>query len=223
MDGQGTGGASGEESLKKSATTQAAESENEVEESDRTDAAQPSSFGEATTATSGASAADDSRSAEPAEIQQLQSELERLQAEKKSLEDQFLRLRAEFENFRRRTRQEAEERREWAAANLVSALLPVVDNLERATQVTKDGERAPQSFVEGVELVRKQLLGELERAGLKAIEAVGSPFDPNLHEAVLHEESDEYPDGHVIEEFQRGYTLGDKVLRASMVKVAKGT
>lgn len=218
MDGQDKGSAAGDGSF--DANTPAGASES--------DAAASSATAEAGTGASeqddvSPEAGRDQPECSEEAVHALQAELEQMQARNKELEEQQLRLRAEFENFRRRTRREAEEQRQWAAANLVSALLPVVDNLERATQMTGEREQAPQSFVDGVDLVRKQLVGELERVGLQAIEAAGQPFDPNLHEAVLHEETDEHPDGHVIEELQRGYVLGDKVLRPSVVKVAKGT
>lgn len=156
-------------------------------------------------------------------VDTLKADLERILAEKTALEDQHLRLRAEFENFRRRTRQEADELRKRAAQDLVEALLPVIDNLERATLSTEAAEGVPESFVSGIEMIYKQFLSELEKVGLQKIEAVGTPFDPGLHEAVLHEETEEHPDGHVMEELRRGYIFADRVIRPSMVKVAKGS
>src|SRR5690606_34036469 len=122
-------------------------------------------------------------------------------------------LRAEFDNYRRRTRQEVEEIRARAAEGLVIQLLPVVDNLERAVAAGAGAEQDPKAFVEGVEMVLKQFLLELAKVGVRPVEALGNPFDPNFHEAVMYEESDEGPEGTVIEEFQKGYVLNDKVLR----------
>lgn len=137
------------------------------------------------------------------------------------LRDQYLRLRAEFENFRRRTRSEVEAIKARAAEDLVAALLPVIDNLERATDSARKTEGAPKALVDGVDMVLRQILGELAAVGVARIDALGAPFDPNLHEAVAYEESDEHPEGHVIEVFQTGYSLNEKVLRPSMVKVAR--
>lgn len=154
-------------------------------------------------------------------LDQLQQDLDAEKERTKEVEDRYLRLRAEFDNYRRRTRQEVDDIRARAAEGLAAALLPVVDNLERAAAFGGEGHD-PKSLAEGVELVLKQLLMELGKVGVEPIEAAGKPFDPNLHEAVAHEESDESPEGTVIEELQKGYVLNDKVLRPSMVKVAKG-
>lgn len=157
------------------------------------------------------------------EAHDVQASLDEALARVQELEDQHLRLRAEFDNYRKRTRREAEELRRHAAADLVASLLPVIDNLERATQSADQADGAAKSFIEGIALIHKQFLEQLQRVGLQAIEAVGQPFDPNLHEAVFYEESTEFPDGHVMEELQRGYLFGEKVLRHSVVKVAKGS
>ncbi len=151
----------------------------------------------------------------------LEAELEESKKQVEEADDRYLRLRAEFENFRRRTRQEAEELRARAAEGLAVQLLPVVDNLERAVAAGMGAQQDPKAFADGVEMVLKQFLQELAKVGVSPVEAVGKPFDPNLHEAVMYEESDQGPDGTVIEEFQKGYVLNDKVLRPSMVKVAK--
>lgn len=163
-------------------------------------------------------------------VEQLKEEHERLKADLESVQeelakerDQHLRLRAEFDNYRRRTRREMDEIRATASEGLALELLPVLDNLERAVQAANVQDNAAKALADGVQMVLKQFLATLEKVGVVPIDAVGQPFDPTLHEAVFEEESDEFPDGHVIEEMQRGYRLNEKVIRPSMVKVAKGT
>lgn len=132
--------------------------------------------------------------------------------------DRLLRVTAEFDNYRKRTER---ERREWvdqAAGDLLGDLLPVVDDLERALAAdARDGD----AYRRGVEIIHKQLLDVMTRRGVAPIEAVGTDFDPNLHQAVAHEPSDGHRDGEVVAELRRGYTLRQRLLRPSMVKVAK--
>jgi len=154
-------------------------------------------------------------------LSQAEAELEKKNGLLKEADERYLRLYAEFDNYRKRARQEIEEIRARAAEGLLRALLPVVDNLERAVAAGAGAGKDPKLLAEGVELVLRQFLQELARAGVSPIEAAGKPFDPNLHEAVAYEESAELPEGTVIEEFQKGYYLNGKVLRPSMVKVAK--
>jgi len=144
-----------------------------------------------------------------------------LAREKDELFDRWLRLQAEFDNFRKRTRREIEEIRTRAAEDLVLQLLPVLDNLERAIASAEQGPAG--GIAEGVKMIHKQFLTVLEGVGVTPIEAVGQPFDPNFHEAVAYEESHDYPDGIVMEEMLRGYAINGKVLRASIVKVARGS
>lgn len=165
----------------------------------------------------------DAMGEDPEQVVQLTAELEAQKEAYQQLHERFLRLQAEFDNFRRRTRREADEIRQRAAEELAAALLPVVDNLERATMAAQGTDGAPKGLVDGVEMVLRQLLMELEKVGVVPIDAEGNPFDPNVHEAVAHEETDEYPDGHVMEVLQKGYLLKDKVLRPSMVKVARSS
>ncbi len=132
--------------------------------------------------------------------------------------ERLLRATAEFDNYRKRTDR---ERRDWAdqaATDLLTDILPVVDDLERALAAeTQDGE----AYRRGVEIIHKQLLEIMARRGVTPIAAIGADFDPNVHQAVTHESSDVHRDGEVIEQFRRGYLLRDRLLRASMVKVAK--
>jgi molecular chaperone GrpE len=148
-------------------------------------------------------------------MQRLQ-EQEQLAAEN---HDKFLRTMAEFDNFRRRTRQEMEDARRFAIEKLVSDLLPVLDDFERALQHSEGDEGS--AVREGVLLIQKRLLDTLVRYGVEPIEAVGKPFDPNFHEAIMRiEAGKEHEPGTVVEELRKGYTLNGRVIRASLVKVA---
>lgn len=142
-----------------------------------------------------------------------------LQVERDTLNDQLLRTRAEFDNFRRRTARENEQLRKTAAQGLMRDLLPVVDNLERALSHVED---KTSGLALGVEMVLKQFANVLASQGLEAIAAKGESFDPNIHEALTHQPSAEYPADTVMEEFQRGYRLGDFVLRPAQVVVSSG-
>ena len=132
--------------------------------------------------------------------------------------DRLLRKTAEFDNYRKRTDRERQQLSEAAAADLLTELLPLVDDMERALRAEGSDERIRK----GVELIHKQLLEILRKRGVRPIEALGADFDPHYHMAVAHEHADDKREGEVIEEFRRGYTLGDRLLRPAMVKVAKG-
>lgn len=135
------------------------------------------------------------------------------------LTDKLRRQMAEFDNFRKRTEKEKSGMFEMGAKSVVEKLLPVVDNFERGlASVPKDQKEDP--FVAGVDKVYKQLLTVFDELGVKPIEAVGQPFDPNFHNAVMHVEDDEQGENVVVEEFQKGYMYHDSVVRHSMVKVA---
>lgn len=148
-----------------------------------------------------------------------QDPLAQLTAERDALKDQLMRMAAEFDNYRKRTARESAQIRKTAAASLVRGLLPVLDNLERALNHAT-GEATALS--QGVEMIMKQLKDALASAGLEAIDAVGQPFDPQVHEALTHQPSEEHPADHVALEFERGYRLGDTVLRAAKVVVSSG-
>jgi molecular chaperone GrpE len=135
--------------------------------------------------------------------------------------DLLLRKTAEFDNFRKRIERERQAVNEAATADLISDLLPIIDDLERALQAEAVDEGA-QRYRRGVELIHQQLLDVLRKRGVRPIEALGADFDPYYHQAVVHEAAPGKRDGEVIEEFRRGYMLGDRLLRPSMVKVAKG-
>lgn len=156
-----------------------------------------------------------------AELESVKAELEKEKKHAAELHEMRLRLQAEFENYRRRTRQEMDDVRQLAAGRLVADLLPVVDNLERAiSAASKDPQAA--GYIQGTELILKQLLEVLSGVGLQPVESVGVPFDPNVHEAVATEQTEDYPPGYVVEELTRGYAINGKILRVGMVKVAEG-
>ena len=141
-----------------------------------------------------------------------------LKAERDALQDRLLRTAAEFDNYRKRIDRERREQSDAAAFSLLSEVLPVVDNLERALQSPSGPEAA--GFRAGVELILRQLVDLLRKRGVTPIEALGADFDPRIHQAVSQETSDAHRDGEVMEELQRGYMLGDRLLRPAMVKVA---
>lgn len=140
-------------------------------------------------------------------------------AEREALRDQLLRARAEFDNYRKRVSREMEQMRKSAAESLIRDLLPVVDNLERGLMHAPDKE---DPVVKGVEMVMKQFADVLTARGLSPIPGLGHPFDPNHHEALAHQPSEEHPENHVMLEYERGYKLGDQVLRPARVVVSSG-
>ena len=147
--------------------------------------------------------------------------VESLRQEKDALQDRLLRTAAEFDNYRKRVERERRDFSEFATADVLAELLPIVDNLERALQAPAGPDTEP--LRRGVELIHKQMLDLLRKRGVTAIDAAGADFDPNVHEAVVHEASAGHRDGEVIQELQRGYKLGDRLLRPAMVKVAKSS
>lgn len=134
------------------------------------------------------------------------------------LNDRLIRSMAEFDNFRKRTEKEKAQMFEIGAKDIVEKILPVIDNFERGLATVPEAEKEG-AFVQGIELVYKQLLKALEDAGVKPIEAVGKEFDPNFHNAVMHAEDESFGENIVAEEFQKGYMYRDSVVRHSMVKV----
>ncbi|MCM1213824.1 MAG: nucleotide exchange factor GrpE [Lachnospiraceae bacterium] len=136
------------------------------------------------------------------------------------LEDKVKRQLAEFENFRNRSEKEKHAMFETGAKSVIEKILPIVDNFERGLATVPE-EKQEDPFVDGMNRVYKQLLTELENMGVKPIEAVGKEFDPNLHNAVMQTESEEYGSGMVAQELQKGYTYHDSVVRHSMVSVVE--
>lgn len=135
------------------------------------------------------------------------------------LTDKLTRQMAEFDNFRKRSEKEKSQMYEIGAKDIIEKILPVVDNFERGLDAVKEEEKE-DPFVQGMEKVYKHLVTTLEGIEVKPIEAVGQPFDPNFHNAVMHVEDENFGENIVAEEFQKGYTYRDSVVRHSMVKVA---
>ena len=144
------------------------------------------------------------------------SEAKKLADELASTKDMLLRTAAEFDNFKRRTEKEKADIASFVKADVVKALLPVADNIERAGQSDRDSA----DYVKGLEMIIKQLTDSLDRLGLKKIEAEGAEFDPNFHEAVMHVEDENFGENVVVQVLQKGYKIGNTVIRAAMVKVA---
>lgn len=146
------------------------------------------------------------------------TDLQKLKAERDNLLDRLARSQAEFDNARKRAAREQQDFREYAVADAVKALLPTLDSFERALATSAKDK---SEFRGGVELIFKQLQDTLAKLGLQPIQAQGEPFDPNLHQAIEMVDSTEVQDHHVLEELQRGYKFKDRLLRPSMVKVAR--
>jgi molecular chaperone GrpE len=146
---------------------------------------------------------------------------DQIRHERDLLQDRLLRTAAEFDNYRKRVERERRELSEYISADILIELLPIVDNFERALQAP--GGADTEAFVRGMELIYKQLLDLLKKRGITPITALGADFDPNFHQAVIHEVSDAHREGEVMQELQRGYLIGDRLLRPAMVKVAKSS
>ncbi|MCP9440614.1 MAG: nucleotide exchange factor GrpE [Nitrospira sp.] len=156
-------------------------------------------------------------------LAEIEKRLEAKTEECKMLHDKYLRLAAEFDNYKRVTQREQREQIKFGNEQLLKELLPTLDNMERAIKAARDNKTAGHdALVQGVELTLKQLVGTLSRFGVQAIETVGQAFDPTAHQAVSHVPSDSVPQDHVIDEFQKGYRLHDRILRAAMVSVSAG-
>ena len=171
---------------------------------------------------SGETAGQDEASAEET-IEQLRDELAQVRKEAADEQDRLLRLSAEFENYKKRMNRQSDEFKKYANESLLKELLTVVDNLERAICST-NGDRSAEKegcVVEGVEMTLNEILKILEKFNVEPIEAKGRPFDPTYHEAMMQEETDEYPENTVINELQRGYMIHERLLRPAMVVVSK--
>ena len=159
-----------------------------------------------------------------AELIATRSELKRVEGENAELKNQLARRQADFENYRKRVDRERNETYNRVVADIAMKLLPVSDNLKRALEAESSVEAAESDefrhFLSGVDLIWKQLNGLLDTLGVKQIPAVGEPFDPHIHEAVVTEATDEYEPDTVIQEIVAGYRLGDKLIRPALVKVA---
>jgi molecular chaperone GrpE len=155
-----------------------------------------------------------------AEIDQLRQQLESKEQDIKNQQDKYLRMYAEFENYKKRAARDQEEFSKYANERLLKELLPVVDNLERAIVHTKD-TKEPEKILEGLELILKQFLEAIGKFGVTGFESILQPFDPTKHQAIGQTESEEHEEGTVIEEIERGYRLNDRILRPALVIVSK--
>jgi molecular chaperone GrpE len=154
----------------------------------------------------------------PDQLQLLQEKNDELEKKLAEFENRYFRLQADFDNFRRRSRIEAEANEKYRAQKLIIDILPAVDNFERALGMEVDNDQA-KSLKQGVEMVYRSLIDALLKEGLQPIEAVGNEFDPHMHQAVMQGNDESFGSNIVIEEFQKGYLLKDKIIRPSMVKV----
>lgn len=156
------------------------------------------------------------------DIEQLRNDLSSAQSEAAETYDRLLRMSAEFENYKKRVQRQMEGHKKYANEELIKDLLPVVDNLERALNAA--GEKQSETdanMAEGIEITLNEILKTLKKHNVEPVEAMGKPFDPTYHEAVMQEESDEYPENTVMGEMQKGYLLHDRLIRPAMVVVSK--
>ena len=153
-------------------------------------------------------------------LAELQAELESKEEELKQTHDRMLRVSADYENFKKRSAREIAEFRKYANQALLKEMQPVVDNLELAMKSTEGNRDIDKSLVEGLEITRNEILKVMEKFHVKPVKAIGEPFDPEFHEAVMRQESDEFPENTVISEFQKGYLIHNRLLRPAMVVVA---
>jgi len=152
----------------------------------------------------------------PSPLDALTAERDRLAAEKAELQDLLLRGQAEFQNFRKRVEKERVEFAEYSSTEAVRALLPIIDDFERALKV----ESADKEFSKGMQLILQRLYESLKKLGLEPLASAGQPFDPHIHHAVEMVETTDAPDHTILDEYQRGYNFKGRLLRPAMVKVA---
>lgn len=151
------------------------------------------------------------------EIKKLEEEIKQKEEEYGVLYDKYLRVNAEYDNFRKRTAKEKEGIYSDAAIDVLKNVLPVLDNIERAVQFCDVSE--PEKVFEGVRIIYSQFLNALEKIGVEEIKAEGEQFNPEVHNAVMHEQNDDHPENTVAEVMQKGYIKGDRIIRPAMVKV----
>jgi len=155
-------------------------------------------------------------------LQQLEAQLAALHSENESLRSQYMRIAADFDNFRKRQSRDHDDLRLQITCTTLSEILPVVDNFDRARQQLNPQSEEAQALHRSYQGLYKQLVEVFKQLGVSPMRVEGEPFDPNLHEAVMREESHEHPEDVVIEELQRGYRLQERVLRHALVKVSMG-
>jgi molecular chaperone GrpE len=153
-------------------------------------------------------------------LQEMETRLESVEQEAKEAHDRFLRVSAEFENYKKRSAREMDEFRKFANESLIREMLTVVDNLERALNSSNNDDQANSHIAEGVDMTLKEILKVFEKFNVKPIEALGKPFDPNFHQAAMREETNERPENTVLNELEKGYMIHDRLLRPAMVVVS---
>lgn len=153
-------------------------------------------------------------------LKEMETRLESVEQEAKEAHDRFLRVSAEFENYKKRSAREMDEFRKFANESLIREMLTVVDNLERALNSSNNDNQVNSHIAEGVGMTLKEILKVFEKFYVKPIEALGKPFDPNFHQAAMREETNERPENTVLNELEKGYMIHDRLLRPAMVVVS---
>jgi molecular chaperone GrpE len=161
---------------------------------------------------------DSDKKADP--LKEMETRIKSLENEAKETYDRFLRVSAEFENYKKRSAREMSEFKKFANESLIKELLLVVDNMERAINSSNDEGNSNNSLVKGIDMILKELLKILGKFGVKQVESLEKPFDPNFQQAVMQKETNEHPNNTVIEELQKGYTINERLLRPAMVVVS---
>ncbi len=154
-------------------------------------------------------------------LKEMEARVESLEQEAKEAHDRFLRVSAEFENYKKRAAREMDNFRKFANESFVKEMLTVVDNLDRAIESSSNDEHANTSVVEGVNMTLNEILKVFEQFGVRPFESLGKTFDPGFHQAVMQEENEDHPDNTVLNELQKGYLIHDRLLRPAMVVVSK--
>lgn len=154
-------------------------------------------------------------------IKKMETRIEELEKEVEANYDRFIRVTADFENYKKRTAREMSDLRKFANENILRDMLLVVDNLERAIESGSKHDSEKQTILEGVEITLKDLFRMFEKYGVKDFKAEGEPFDPVYHQAMMQEKTNDYPDNNVLNELQKGYTIHERLLRPAMVVVAR--
>ncbi|HEU5139870.1 MAG TPA: nucleotide exchange factor GrpE [Bacillales bacterium] len=153
-------------------------------------------------------------------VEELQQRIQQLEKEKEEFQSRMLRVQADYDNFRRRTKEEKAAAAKYKALGFAEKLLPALDNFDRALNTKAEGEEA-KSLLQGMEIVHRQLKDAFEEENIKEIEAEGQPFDPEFHQAVMQVENEDHESNTVVEVMQKGYLLNDRVIRPAMVKVTE--
>jgi molecular chaperone GrpE len=156
-------------------------------------------------------------------IKKMEARIEELEKEVEANYDRFIRVTADFENYKKRTVRELSDLRKFANENILKDMLSVVDNLERAIESGFKNDSSKKTLLEGVEITLKDLFRMFEKYGVKDFKSQGEPFDPVFHQAMMQEQTNDYPDNTVLNELQKGYTIHERLLRPAMVVVAKNT